>query len=321
LADGLAEPITESTKHTGIRHLFKRLVKEKPLGTVGAAITLILLFVAIFPGLIAPYGMNEAWAGDFLEPPSGSHWFGTDNLGRDIFSRVVYGARISVVIGLSASAIATVLSLTIGMTSAYIGGALDFAVQRVVDIGMTIPQLIIMIVFISIVGTGMLQVILVIGLLWGLVGSRIVRSAVISIRENMYLDAARTTGCAMFRTIIRHVLPNIMAPTIILFTTRVPNAILVESGLSFLGFGIPPPAPSWGGMVSGAGSAYMIRAPWMIIFPGLALAAVVYGVNIFGDAVRDLLDPRLIGGVGRYDTEAKKKRKPGKEELEIVAEH
>jgi peptide/nickel transport system permease protein len=284
------------------------LVKEKPLGTAGAAITLILLFVAIFPGLIAPYGMNEDWAGEFLEPPTGSHWFGTDTLGRDIFSRVVYGARISVIIGLSASAIATVISLIIGMTSAYIGGALDFAVQRIVDIGMTIPQLIIMIVFISIVGTGILQVVLVIGLLWGLVGSRIVRSAVIGIKENAYLEAARTTGCSTFRTLIRHILPNIMAPTIILFSTRVPNAILVESSLSFLGFGIPPPAPSWGGMISGAGSAYMIRAPWMIIFPGLALAAVIYSVNIFGDAVRDLLDPRLVGGVGRYDTGTKKEK-------------
>ena len=308
MADGIAAPVADSVNRTGFRTFFKRLIKEKPLGTVGAAITLILLFVAIFPGLIAPYGVNEDWAGDFLESPNASHWFGTDTLGRDVFSRVVYGARISIIIGLSAAAIATVISLIIGMTSAYIGGALDFIVQRVVDVGMTIPQLIIMIVFISIIGTGMIQVIVVIGLLWGLVGSRIVRSAVIGIKENVYLEAAKTTGCTTFRTIIRHVLPNIMAPTIILFTTRVPNAILVESGLSFLGFGIPPPAPSWGGMVSGAGSAYMIRAPWMIIFPGLALAAVVYGVNIFGDAVRDLLDPRLVGGVGRYDTGSEEKK-------------
>ena len=307
MAISVAEAVTETPRRTGLKTFVKRLVKEKPLGTVGAVITLILLVVAIFPGLIAPYGMNEAWVGGFLEPPSSKLWFGADSLGRDIFSRVVYGARISVVIGLSASGIATVISLTIGMTSAYIGGKLDFLIQRVVDIGMTIPQLVIMIVFISILGTGMLQVILVIGLLWGLVGSRIVRSAVIGIKENMYLDSARTTGCSTARILVRHVFPNILAPTIILFTTRVPNAILVESSLSFLGFGIPPPAPSWGGMVSGAGSAYMIRAPWMIIFPGVALALVVYGVNVFGDALRDLLDPRLVGGVGRYDVTKKKK--------------
>ena len=307
-----AEAVTEMPRRSGLKIFLKRLVKEKPLGTVGAVITVVLLFVAIFPGLIAPYGYNEAWVGEFLERPGANVWFGADTLGRDIFSRVVYGARISVIVGLSVAGIATVISLIIGMTTAYIGGNVDFITQRIVDIAMTIPQLVIMIVFISIVGTGMLQVILVIGFLWGLVGSRHVRSAVISIKENMYLDAARTSGCTTTRILIKHILPNIMAPTIILFTTRVPNAILIESSLSFLGFGIPPPAPSWGGMISGAGSAYMIRAPWMIIFPGIALALVVYGVNIFGDALRDLLDPRLVGGVGRFDVGKKAKEKTEK---------
>jgi len=298
--------VAERTRHSAPVAFIKRLVKEKPLGTVGAIITLLLLLTGIFPDLIAPYGMNQDWVGAFLEPPSAKLWFGADTLGRDVFSRVIYGARISVIVGLSASAIATIVSLIIGTMSGYIGGRLDFIIQRFVDICMTIPQLVLMIVFISIVGTGMLQVILVIGLLWGVVGSRIVRSAVIGIKENVYLQAARATGCSTLMILIRHVLPNIMAPTIILFTTRVPNAILVESSLSFLGFGIPPPSPSWGGMISGAGSAYMLRAPWMIIFPGLALAAVVYGVNIFGDALRDLLDPRLQGGVGRYGVGEKK---------------
>lgn len=306
------ETAPEVSKRAGVRYFLRRLLKEKPLGTVGAAITVILLFVAIFPNLIAPYGFNEAWVGEFLERPNNKLWFGADTLGRDVFSRVVYGARISVIVGLSVAGIATVISLIIGMTTAYAGGSVDFVTQRIVDIGMTIPQLVVMIVCISIVGTGMLQVILVIGFLWGVVGSRHVRSAVLSIKENMYLDAARTTGCTTGRILIKHVLPNILAPTIILFSTRVPNAILVESSLSFLGFGIPPPTPSWGGMVSGAGSAYMIRAPWMIIFPGIALALVVYGVNIFGDAVRDLLDPRLVGGVGRFDVGKKAKVKTEK---------
>ena len=298
--------VAVKTRRPATLTFFKRLVKEKPLGTVGAIITLLLLLTAIFPGLIAPHGMNEDWVGTFLQPPSAKLWFGSDNLGRDVFSRVIYGARISVIVGLSASAIATVISLIIGTVSGYVGGRLDFMLQRFVDVCMTIPQLVLMIVFISIIGTGILQVIVVIGLLWGVVGSRIVRSAVIGIKENAYLGAARATGCSNLKILIRHVLPNIMAPTIILFTTRVPNAILVESGLSFLGFGIPPPAPSWGGMISGAGSAYMLRAPWMILFPGFALAAVVYGVNIFGDALRDLLDPRLIGGVGRFGLREKK---------------
>jgi peptide/nickel transport system permease protein len=305
----LSGTVAERTRQLPPVVFFKRLVKEKPLGTVGAIITLLLLLTGIFPDLIAPHGMNEDWVGTFLEPPSSKLWFGSDNLGRDVFSRVIYGARISVIVGLSASAIATVISLIIGTIGGYIGGRLDFILQRFVDICMTIPQLVLMIVFISIIGTGMLQVILVIGLLWGVVGSRIVRSAVIGIKENVYLGAARATGCSTLKILIRHILPNIMAPTIILFTTRVPNAILVESSLSFLGFGIPPPAPSWGGMISGAGSAYMLRAPWMIIFPGLALASVVYGVNIFGDALRDLLDPRLVGGVGRFGVREKKEEK------------
>ena len=159
----------------------------------------------------------------------------------------------------------------------------------------------------SAVGAGMLSLIIVVGLMWGVIGSRIIRSAVIGVRENVYVEATRAIGCTTARVIIRHILPNIMAPAIILFTTRVPNVILIESSLSFLGFGIPPPDPSWGGMISGTGRAYMYEAPWIAIYPGLALAIVVYGINMFGDAVRDLLDPRLRGGVGRFDVRVKKK--------------
>jgi len=172
---------------------------------------------------------------------------------------------------------------------------------------MCLPGLVIFIVIISGIGPGMWPVIIVIGLSWSLIGSRIVRSAVIGVKENVYMQAAVAIGCSTTRIITRHVLPNIMAPTIILFTTRVPAAIMTEASLSFLGFGIPAPFPSWGGMLSGAGRTYMYRAPWIAIWPGLALAIVVYGVNMFGDAMRDLLDPRLRGGAGRYGVRAKKK--------------
>ena len=161
-------------------------------------------------------------------------------------------------------------------------------------------------VLITIIGPGIWQVIIVMGIGTGITGSRIIRSAVIGIKENVYVEAARAIGCPTTRILIRHILPNIMAPTIILFTTRVPNVILVEASLSFLGFGIPPPAPSWGGMLGGTGRDYMIQAPWMVMWPGLALASVVYGINMFGDAVRDILDPRLRGGVGRYGVRVKK---------------
>jgi len=273
---------------------------------VGGIITLLLLLTGIFANFIAPYGESETHILDMLAAPSARYWLGADNLGRDMLSRVIFGARVSVIVGLAASAIATILSLIIGMLCGYIGGKLDLLVQRVVDAVMCIPQLILMMVVISIIGAGMLSVITVLGVMWGIVGSRHTRSCVIGIKENVYIEAARAIGCSTPRMLIRHILPNIMAPTIVLFSVRVPNAILTEASLSFLGFGIPPPTPSWGGMLGGSGRDYMFQAPWMVIWPGLALSTVVYGVNIFGDAVRDLLDPRLRGGVGRYGVTVKK---------------
>ena len=306
MADSSSERVAETKKHSFFVEFLRRLVKEEPLGLIGAIITLVLLFIGIFADFLAPYGMNESNMSALLKAPSATYWFGTDNMGRDILSRVIYGARISVIVGLAASTIATILSLIIGMLTGYIGGKLDMTVQRVVDSVMCIPQLILMMVLITILGPGMLQIIIALGLMWGIVGSRIIRGAVIGIKENVYVAAAAAEGCSTAKIIIRHILPNIMAPAIILFTTRVPNVILTEASLSFLGFGIPPPTPSWGGMLSGSGRKYMLMAPWMAIWPGLSLSVVVYGINMFGDAVRDLLDPRLRGGIGRYGTGAKK---------------
>ena len=307
MADSSSGRVAETKRHSWLVEFFIRLVKEKPLGTVGGVITLLLLLTGIFANFIAPYGESETHMVDMLAPPSAKYWLGADNLGRDILSCVIFGARISVIIGLAASTIATVFSLIIGMLSAYIGGKLDLIVQRFVDATMCFPQLILMMIAMSIIGPGIWQVTVVLGVMWGIVGSRIIRSAVIGIKGNVYVAAAEAIGCPTTRILTRHILPNIMAPAIILFTTRVPNVILTEAGLSFLGFGIPPPAPSWGGMLGGSGRDYMIQAPWIVIWPGLALATVVYGVNIFGDAVRDLLDPRLRGGVGRYGVRKSKK--------------
>ena len=306
----IAQEITEQKKRRSAFAVFiKRLLKEKKLGTVGAIITLALLFVGIFADVLAPYGMNETHIDDYLEAPGAKYLLGADNIGRDILSRVIYGARISVIIGLAASSIATVLSLIIGMVSGYVGGKFDLLFQRLVDTMMSIPQIILMMILISVIGPGIWQVTVVLGFMWGVIGSRIIRSAVISVKEKMYVAAAESIGCTRSKIIMRHILPNIMAPTIVLFTTRVPNVIRVEASLSFLGFGIPPPAPSWGGMLGTVGRDYMLQAPWIVFWPGLALALVVYGVNIFGDAIRDLVDPRLKGGVGRFDTSGKKKKK------------
>ena len=309
MADSSSEKIGERKKHSFLVNFVIRLVKEKPLGTVGGIITLLLLLTGIFADLVAPYGMNETWVGGFLTPPSANFWLGTDNLGRDILSRIIYGARISVIVGLAAASLGTIVSAVVGIMSGYIGGKLDLIVQRAVDMWMCLPALIISMVLVIIMGASMWTIIIALAFTWGIPGSRVIRGAVISIRDNVYVEAARAIGCPTTRILTRHILPNVMATVIILFSIRVPGMVLAEASLSFLGFGIPPPVPSWGGMLSGSGRQYMFMAPWMAIWPGLALAIVVYGINMFGDAVRDITDPRMRGGVGRYGVRAKKEAK------------
>ena len=293
--------VEETRRRSFLADLLIRLVKEKPLGTVGGIIVLVLLIVGVFAGLIAPYGYNDIYVGPRLSPPSPEHLLGCDQLGRDLLSRIIYGARISLVVGLSVSAIAVVLSTAIGFVSGYFGGKMDMVVQRFVDAWLSIPPLFLILTLIAVAGPGMLQVILVLGVLFGIGQSRIVRGAVIGIRSNTYLEAATSIGCRTGRILWKHVLPNVTAPIIVLFTITMGAAILAEATISFLGFGIPPPAPSWGGMLSEAGRRYMLMAPNLALWPGLFLAIVVYGINMLGDAFRDLIDPRLRGGLGRYD--------------------
>lgn len=211
------------------------------------------------------------------------------------------------IVGLSSTAISTAISLIIGVVSGYIGGTFDLLFQRFVDTWMCLPTLVVLLIIVNIVGPSTLSIIILLGLIYGIPGSRIIRGAVIAIKENVYVGAARSIGCSTTRILLRHILPNIMSPVIILFSIRVPAIIISEASLSFLGFGIPPPAPSWGGMLSGAGRTYMVHAPWLALWPGVALAVVVFGINMFGDAVRDLLDPSLRGGAGRYGVAAGKK--------------
>jgi peptide/nickel transport system permease protein len=279
--------------------LFIRLVKEKPLGTVGAVIVLLLLLVGIFAHWLAPYGYNDTWVGGRLEPSSWEHWMGTDQSGRDLISRIVYGAQISMYVGLGVSALSTVISGLIGLVSGYLGGKIDIVIQRFVDAWMCFPGIFIMITLMALVGPGIIQVIVVLGALYGITGSRTIRSAVIAVRENVYVEAAKSIGCPTGSILIRHILPNVMAPIIIVFTSRMGAAILAEASISFLGYGIPEPFPSWGGMLN-RGRPYMLEALQLAVWPGLALSIVVWGINMFGDALRDLLDPRLRGGLGRY---------------------
>jgi peptide/nickel transport system permease protein len=272
-----------------------RLIREKPLGAIGGAIFILFLLCGIFADFLAPYGMNQISPINRLKPPSWQFPFGTDNLGRDMLSRCLYGAQLSVIIGFCAAGLATFVSIVLGIVTGYVGGKLDLISQRFVDAWMSFPDLIILIVVVAVVGPGMPQIIVTLGLLLGIGGSRIIRSAVISVRENMYVHAAQSIGASTGRILWRHILPNVMPPIIVLFTTRVGTVILAESGLSFLGLGVPPPAPTWGGMLSGTGRTYMFQGPWLALAPGLCLTIVVYTTNIFGDALRDLLDPRMRG--------------------------
>ena len=269
------------------------LIKKKPLGALGFFITILLFFVGLFADYLAPYGINELHMSDRLLAPSTSYWMGTNNLGRDIFSRVIYGARVSLIVGLSVSIIATVISISLGMLSAYIGGKFDLIIQRFVDGFMCIPILIIIMVVISMLGQGLIQLIVIMGFSFGISGSRYSRGFALTIIQNTYIESAKAIGCSTSRILIFHVLPNILPLIIVGFTVLLPGVILMEAGLSFLGYGIPPPEPSWGGMLSGTNRSYMFLAPWMVIWPGFALSLVVFGTHMFGDAMRDLLDPRL----------------------------
>lgn len=289
-----APPVRPADRHP-VWQFTRRLVREKPLGAICALIFLLFLFCGIFADWLAPYGMNQISPVNRLKPPSAQFWFGTDHLGRDLFSRCLYGAQLSVIIGLSAAALATVVSTVVGIVSGYVGGRSDMVTQRFVDAWMAFPDIVILIVVVSVLGPGMPQIIGTLALLLGIAGSRIIRSAVISVRENMYVHAAQSIGASTGRILWRHILPNVIPPIIVLFTTRVGVVILAESGLSFLGLGVPPPAPTWGGLLSGSGRTYMLQAPWLVIAPGVCLTVVVYAVNVFGDALRDLLDPRMRG--------------------------
>ena len=296
-----------------VGRFLKTLFRHHPLGAFGLVVTSAFFVLAIFAKQIAPYEINDTDINRRLQAPNSEFLLGTDVLGRDMFSRIIVGTRISLTIGMASAAVSVLIATILGVLSGYMGGLVDMLIQRFVDAWMTIPGLIILMVLVSIVGTSVFSMILILAL-GGVATSRLIRSTVIRIKEDVYLSAAKAVGSSTPRILLRHVLPNILAPLIVIFTSAVPSFILAESTLSFLGFGIGPPTPTWGGMIGGGTfgtddvRSRMFEAPHLAIWPGVALALVVCATNMFGDALRDILDPRLRGGVGSYSsTKATKK--------------
>lgn len=269
-------------------------IRQKPLGAFGGAITVALVLVALLADVIAPYGALEH-SRDTLQGASAGHLMGTDQFGRDILSRIIYGARISLYVGVVVTLLGTMPALALGLASAYFGGWIDYAVQRLVDAFQAVPYLIMLIAIMVVLGPSLTNVIIALSFRRAIVESRVMRGATMGILNNTYVEAAHAMGASNMRIMVRHLVPNIMPTLIVLGSIGFAGVILAEASLSFLGYGVPPPTPSWGGMLAADGRAYMFAAPWMLIAPTIALSVTVFGVNMFGDALRDVLDPRLRG--------------------------
>jgi len=272
------------------------MLRRKPLGTIGGAIVLVMLLAAALADVVTPYGFAETSLRERFISVSARHWLGTDQLGRDMLTRILYGARISLYVGFGAVAIASVLATTLGISCAYWGGRFDLLLQRVVDAWMAFPGLLILMSIMSLLGPSVLNITLVLGVAAGIRESRIIRGVALSIKEHTYVEGARAMGSGHLRITLAHILPNVFPTIIVVATTGLSTVILTEAALSFLGLGVLPPHPTWGGMLSLAGLDHMYRAPWLAIWPAVALSLAVFGFNMLGDALRDLLDPRLKGG-------------------------
>jgi peptide/nickel transport system permease protein len=269
------------------------LMRRKPLGAAGAIIVIVMILMAAFADIVAPYDPVANSFADMTKAPSWAHWLGTDQFGRDMLSRIIYGARTALFVGFASALIGGSIGLVLGVGSAYFGGRTDLIFQRVMDVFMAFPLIIMALAVVSIFGTGAQNVIIAITIPFIPRCARVVRSSALAIREVPYIDAARANGFSHARIILRHMVPNVMAPVLIIVTAFVGQAILLEASLSSLGLGVQEPTPAWGLMLQGGAEEYALSAPWMAIFPGLAITLGVFGFNLFGDAVRDVLDPRL----------------------------
>ena len=269
------------------------LAKRKPLGAVSLLLILLMVFLAIFADVVAPHDPLQMYGRAVMKPTSAEFPLGTDNFGRDMLSRIIFGSRISIFVGISSISMAMLIGVTLGMTCAYVEGRVDIYVQRLMDALDAFPGLVLALAILAALGSGLTNVIMAIAISQIPRNNRVVRGSVLSEKRNMYVEASRAMGCGHLRIMWLHIFPNVTAPLIILAATELGAAILAEASLSFLGVGVPPPNPSWGGMLSGPHRTYMLAAPWMAIFPGVAISLAVLGWNLLGDALRDIWDPRL----------------------------
>lgn len=271
-----------------------RFIRRKPLGAIGALILIGLVVATIFASQIATHSPTKTSLREARVSPGAQHWFGTDQQGRDQWSRVVYGARISLRVALVSVLAGTLLGSIFGMVSAYLGGTFDLLSQRLIDMIQAFPALVLAMVVVSVLGTTINNLIIAISIVLIPGAGRVIRSATLSIKQNAYIEAARVVGASDARIIARHILPNVIPPILILISIAIGSTIITEASLSYLGLGAQPPTPSWGNMLQEA-QDQLVRAPWLAIFPGIAISLVVFGANMFGDAMRDVLDPRLRG--------------------------
>jgi peptide/nickel transport system permease protein len=271
----------------------RKFIVTKPLGTIGGVIILMMAMTALFANTLAPYDPYEISQRLQFKAPSMEHWLGTDEFGRDMLTRLIYGARIALFIGLVAAFVGSTAGAILGVMSAYLGGKVDLIMQRFMDVMLAFPLLILALAIVSVLGRSLPNVVLAIAIPIIPRTTRIVRSSALSVKENVFVEAARAVGSQHWRVMARHILPNVMAPYLIMLTAQLGNAILVEASLSFLGLGTAEPTPSWGLMLSGSAASYAEKAPWVAIFPGFAITLAVFGFNLFGDSLRDALDPKL----------------------------
>jgi peptide/nickel transport system permease protein len=270
-----------------------KFIRTKPLGAAGAFVILVMAVVATFAEVIAPY---DPYQGDYalqFARPSAQHWFGTDEFGRDVLSRIMYGARIALLVGFSASFAGCTLGGLLGVISAYSGGKVDLLLERLMDILLAFPQLILALAIASILGPSVRNVIIAVAIPVIPRAARVVRATALSVKEHAYVEAVHALGAVRRRVIFQHIVPNVAAPYLIMLTAQLGGAILAEAALSYLGLGTAEPTPSWGLMLSGSAPSYAEKAPWIALFPGIAISLGVFGFNLFGDSLRDALDPKL----------------------------